>query len=628
MPLKKILVRPGVSRENTRYLSETVGPTGINGSYAAGWYSGDKIRFRSGSPEKLGGWVRISDATYLGICRSLGAWVANDGFRLLGVGTNIKFYVENSNSYYDITPVTSTDSLPANSFTTTFGSDLVVVTQGGTTPSEGSFVTFTNPGTVNGIDLNGEFEIVSVGIGVFTVRGATVATGSGSGGLACLAAFQLSVEPAASGTVSGWGSGPWGSGSWGLSEGTLQLSLKLWSQANFGQDLVFARNGSEIFYWAYTSGFTSRAIPLSESIYAASPPTQVGVVLVSDVSRFVIALGATEYGTGNYNPLLVRWSEQEDPFNWVPSPTGQSGEIPLSKGSRLVAYVQGRQEILVWSDTSLYSLQYVGAPIVWSAQLLGDNISIANQNAAAYANGTAYWMGAEKFYKYDGTVQTLRCDLRQYVFSDINFDQASQICAGTNEGFNEVWWCYCSSGSTVVDRYVIYNYTEDIWYYGTIGRTAWLDSGLRQGPIAATYVNNIVEHEIGTDDVSTGVAVPIEAYIESAEFDMDDGHNFVFVWRVLPDLTFRNSLVENPQVIMTLYPMKNSGSGYTNPASVGGTNQADIRQGVELPVETFTGQVFTRIRGRQMAIRFDSTDLGVAWQLGAPRIDMRTDGRR
>jgi hypothetical protein len=328
--------------------------------------------------------------------------------------------------------------------------------------------------------------------------------------------------------------------------------------------------------------------------------------------------------------LLIRWSEHEDYLNWTPSATTQAGGLRLSVGSSIITALQSRQEVLVWTDTAIYSLQYLGPPFVWGAQIVGDNISIAGPNATAIASGVTYWMGLDKFYKYDGRTQTLRCDLRQYIFDDINQLQMDQVCCGTNEGFNEVWWFYCSADSVMIDKYVVYNYGEDIWYYGTMGRTAWLDSGLQSGPIAATYLNNLVNHEAGNDDGAGEALAPIAAYISSAEFDLNDGHNFSFVWRALPDITFRGSTNNglSPSVTMTLLPLRNSGSGYTNPASVGGSNSAGITRTAVFPIEEFTGQVYPRVRGRQMALRIDSTTLGVAWQMGAFRLDLRPDGRR
>jgi hypothetical protein len=327
--------------------------------------------------------------------------------------------------------------------------------------------------------------------------------------------------------------------------------------------------------------------------------------------------------------MLIRWSDQESAVNWTPSATNQAGSLQLSKGSQIVTSLQSRQEILVWTDSSLYSLQFLGAGAgVWGSTLLGDNISIESQNAAVIASGVTYWMGIDKFYKYDGRVQTLRCDLRQYIFSDINTSQADQIFAGTNEGFNEVWWFYCSANSTVIDKYVIYNYAEDIWYYGTLGRTAWLDSGLRDFPLAATYSNNLVNHEQGINDNQTATTAAISAYIQSSEFDIDDGHNFGFIWRIVPDLTFRGSTSANPTVTMTLFPLAGSGSGYNNPTSVGGTNNAPVIRSSSVPVEQFTDIIYVRVRGRQMSFKIESNQIDTTWQLGAPRIDIRPDGRR
>jgi hypothetical protein len=327
--------------------------------------------------------------------------------------------------------------------------------------------------------------------------------------------------------------------------------------------------------------------------------------------------------------MLIRWSDQESAVDWTVSPTGQAGSIQFSDGSELVTCLQTRQEIVVWTDSALYSMQYVGVPAVWSTQLLASNISIYGPNAKAVASGVIYWMGVDKFYKYDGRTQTLRCDLRQYIFSDINQAQNQQVFASTNEGFNEVWWFYCSAGSNAVDKYVVYNYAEDIWYYGTMGRTAWLDSGLRDYPLAATYSRNLVNHEQGVDDNETGTALPIAASIGSSEFDIDDGHNFGFIWRVLPDITFRNSTGDlTPQCTMTLIPMRNSGSGFTTPASTNGTSSAQIQRIATAPIEEFTGQVYIRVRGRQLIFKVDSNRLGTTWQLGVPRIDIKPDGRR
>ena len=627
MPLKRVLIRPGVARESTRYMSENVGPTGINGSYAAGWYDCDKIRFRSGSAEKLGGWAPFSTSYYLGICRSLNNWVTLGGNKLIGVGTNLKFYVNQGGSYYDITPLRDTETL-IDPFETTLGSPIVEVTDAAGGYSDGDFVTFSGATAVGGLTLNGEYQISAIGGTTYTITASSNASSSATGGGTVTAAYQVNIGPAVVVPLTGWGAGAWGTGTWGVGSASTD-SLRIWSQSNFGEDLVFAPRGGGLYYWDASSGVTAnRGVNVTSLVGASDVPTKVNITYVSDISRFVFCFGCTDIGSSVIDPMLIRWSDQESVVDWTPAPTNQAGSLRLSQGSEIVSVIQSRQEVLVWTDAALYSLQYLGAPEGWGATLVGENTSIAGQKSVSLASGITYWMGIDKFYKYDGRTQTLRCDLRQYIFSDINTAQLEQVVCGTNEGFNEVWWFYCSRDSVVIDRYAIYNYLEDIWYYGNMGRTAWLDSGLQAGPIAATYVNNLVNHEVGNDDNLNGTPVAMESFITSAEFDLDDGHKFSFVWRMLPDVTFRGSNAENPSIVMSLLPLKNSGSGYTNPASVGLTNSATVTRTVDLPVEQFTGQVYTRIRARQMAMRISSTGLGVAWQLGAPRLDLRLDGAR
>jgi hypothetical protein len=375
-------------------------------------------------------------------------------------------------------------------------------------------------------------------------------------------------------------------------------------------------------------------IALTELNGASSVPLTQNYFIISDASRFVICFGTNDFGSTVSDPMLIRWSDQESYLEWAPSITNQAGSIRLSHGSEIITALQSRQEIVVWTDSTIYSLQYLGPPYVWGTQLIADNISIISSTAAALGSGITYWMGIDKFYRYDGRVQTLRCDVRQYIFSDINQQQADQIFASTSEGFNEVWWFYCSENSFTVDRYVIYNYSEDIWMYGNLARTAWLDSGLRDYPIAATYANNLVDHESGVDDNTTGTPVAIEASITSSQFDIGDGHNMAFAWRMLPDLTFRGSTDgTTPSLTMQLLPLQNSGSGYNNPLSVGGTSATaslpvTATQTYPIDLDTFTGQINIRVRGRQMAMRITSNTLGTQWQLGSPRVDVRPDGRR
>lgn len=702
MPLKKITLKPGVNRENTRYTNEN------------GYYESEKVRFRQGTPEKIGGWSRISANTFLGVCRSLWNWVTLSGANLLGVGTNTKFYVESGGSYTDITPIRRTVALN-NPFTATASSATITVADTGHGCVTGDYVTFSNAvslgGNITAAVLNQEYQVTVTSANAYTFTATATASGSdtGHGGAAVVAQYQINTGSVFSTPLLGWGVGPWGSGAWGTGS-SASYYLRLWTQTNFGEDLIFAPIGGAIYYWdasigvvaptvtitiaspgvlttsvsltngtalaltttgalptglsvgtiyyvvastgtsfslsataggsaINTSGtqsgthtISTRGIPVSSLSGASSVPTVQNGIFVSDTSRFVFALGCNDYGSTTQNPMLLRWSDQESVTEWAPAATNQAGSLLFSHGSKLVTAIQTRQEIVVFTDSSLYSLQYLGAPAVWGSQLLGDNVSIAGPNAAALASGVVYWMGVDKFYKYDGRVQTLRCDLRQYIYGDINLEQSDLFFASTNEGFNEVWFFYCSANSSEIDRYVVYNYIENngegVWYYGNMVRTAWLDSGLRDYPMAATLSQNVVYHEFGLDDNTTGTAQPIYAMISSSEFDIDDGDRFGFVWRMLPDLTFRGSTATSPTGTLTLIPMQNSGSGYNNPTSVAGSDAASVTRTATVPIEQFTGQVYVRVRGRQMIIQFESNQLGCTWQMGSPRIDIRPDGRR
>ena len=774
MPLQKILLKPGVNQENTRYTNE------------GGWYSCDKVRFRQGTPEKVGGWEQISAYTFEGVCRSLWTWslISNPSV-VTGVGTNLKFYIEQGGAYNDITPARANSGALSNPFAATTASTTVTVTDnthgcttgdfvtfagalglsyqtftrstatqfiltsalatstpvvlsvssGGSLPAgltagvvyyilvvSGTTVSFTNSiggaaittttagsGTfslevnqgLTAAVLNQNFQVTVLTANTYTITTPVAATAYdvGGGGTSVNATYEIPVGNATPTPLTGWGAGAWGSGAWGIGTSSTQ-GARLWYQSNFGEDLIYGYRGGELYYWnallgtspqtftvtlaspgvvtylgalllettgslptgltagtvyyvvnatgatfnlAATSGgaaitttgtqsgthtISVRGIPLTSLSGASDVPTVVNNMIVSDVSRFVIAFGCNAIGDTEIDPMLIRWSDQESAVNWTPAANNQAGGVRLSHGSEIRTYVQSRQEIAVFTDSAIYSLQYLGPPYVWGVQLLGDNISMAGVNAITTASSVLYWMGVDKFYKYDGRLQTLRCDLRQHVFGDINLAQQDQFFAGTNEGFNEVWWFYCSADSTTVDKYVVYNYSEDIWYYGDMARTAWIDSGLNEYPLAATYSENLVFHELGVDDNVTGTPAAIDSYITSAEFDIGDGHNFGFVWRLLPDMTFRGSSAANPQVTMTLLPLQNSGSGYNVPPSVGGTDNASVVRSAVVPVEQYTGQVLIRVRGRQMSVKIQGNQVGLQWQLGAPRIDIKPDGRR
>ena len=787
MPLQKILFKSGINRENTRYTTE------------GGWYDGDKVRFRQGTPEKIGGWEQISGSTYYGVCRSLWSWSKLDGTPLVGVGTNLKYYIEQGFNYYDITPIRASTIL-SNPFTATTGSAVVAVADVAHGALDGDFVNFTGavslstqvctmtianpcvltfatvvlpnntaitfsttgtlptgitagltyyvinsgiPGALksnianlpggapivtsgsqsgtqtvallSGITaelLNTTHQITLVDVDSYTITLPTTATSydTGKGGTTVNTSYEIPVGPAVTRALSGWNAGGWGAGGWGVGI-TSTDPLRLWSANNFGQDLIYAPRGGVIYYWNAAIGVvpndvSSITIASPAVVTASSPlvngtaivfnttgalptgitagtvyyvknasgltfnisatyggasinttgtqsgsitisqrglpitvlanadgyaPSVVNFIMISDASRFTFAFGCNEIGSTDYDPMLIRWCDQESLTTWYPAITNQAGFIRLSHGSYIATAMQVRQEIIVWTDSSLYSLQYLGSPYVWGNQLLMDNISIVGPHAAVLASGVAYWMGVDKFYKYDGRVQTLRCDLRQFIFQDINKLQFEQVVCGTNEGFNEVWWFYCTENSDTIDRYVVYNYVEDCWYYGSMARTAWLDSSIDNYPVAATYNNNLVYHEYGLNDNTTGTPVAINSYITSSEFDIGDGHNFGFVWRLLPDITFRGSDVSNPQVTMTMLPLQNSGSGYNTPRSEGGVDYGVVTQTrppTSVVVEEFTGQINVRVRGRQMSFKVESEQLGNQWQLGSPRIDIRPDGRR
>ena len=423
-------------------------------------------------------------------------------------------------------------------------------------------------------------------------------------------------------------------------------SFAFWTNDNFGQDLIFAPRGGGIYYWDASLGTSYRGVPLSSAANNASysgqfVPQATNQVIASAIQRFVIAFGANSYLASNasttFDSMLVRWSDQENPYQWVPDITNQAGEFRLTNGSYIMEARATRQEILVWTDSAIYSMQYLGPPYVWGFNILMDNISIMSPNSAITINNVTYWMGTDKFYMYSGRVETLPCALRQYIFDDINKDQAYQVTCGGNEGFNEVWWFYCSTNSNEIDKYVIYNYLDRVWYYGSLNRTAWLDSGIRQNPMGA-FINGaddvgnptgtIVYHELGTDDQSTATTLPIVSYVTSSDFDIGDGHNFGYVWRMLPDVNFNGSNVNQPSVTLTLAPRYNSGSAYGSADTPSVTSSQNFAAYPQYTIQEFTGQVYTRLRGRQMAFTISSDGLGVAWQLGAPRIDIKNDGRR
>ena len=754
MPLQKLALRPGVNRESTTYANE------------GGYYASNKIRFRSGQPEKVGGWtadtglnnstLKPTTGTIWGVARGMWNWLNLTGYNLLAIGTNLKYYIQNgtNGAFYDVTPLRFTTTAGEVTFAATNGSTTITVTDAGHGAQTGDFVTYSGAVSLGGVItatiLNAEFQITYVSSNSYTITSSVAANASdiGLGGGATVGAYQLTTGQDVYSQNVGWGAGTWGgiipgTATTTVSGGTLSNSnttvtvtsttgfaasgnilidsetifygaigsattftgcvrglqgngvggavgsgaatthtngtsvvqstsfigwgspatvgvgvqLRLWSHSNFGEDLIFNARGGALFYWANAASASTfnrgQLLGPSASIVTKSGtvttdaycPTVANFVMVSDASRFVIAFGCNDSVASStvQDPLLIYWSNQESFITWYPAVTNQAGSYRLSHGSQIVTAIQTRQEILVLTDSAIYSMQYLGPPYVWGFQIMGDNISIAGPNAIATANNITYWMGTDKFYMYSGRVQTLPSTLRQYVYNDINLTQSFQFMAGTNEGYNEVWWQYCSADSTVIDRYVIYNHLDNIWYYGdwdnyagnNQGRTAWLDSALREYPMAATYgvaggsANTLlVYHENGVDDGAVNPANPISATLTSSDFDIGDGHNFGFVWRLIPDLSFDGSSVNLPQASFTVLPRTFPGAAYgssNDPAVISTQNYQNQRT---YAIQQFTQQVYVRIRGRQMAFQVSSDTLGVQWQLGIPRIDIRPDGRR
>jgi hypothetical protein len=754
MPLKKLVFKPGVNRENTSYANE------------GGWFASDKIRFRSGQAEKIGGWVRDAGTiaqenagvaatlptpptgSIWGVARGMWNWITLVGYNLLAIGTNLKYYIQNGagGQFFDITPIRDTNIAVPNAFTTTTGSTTVVVNDPSHGANTGDFVTITaTSGPVNGIPalvMNGEYEVEVLTTNTYSIVVSLAASSPGTPAVSATFEYQLNGGNAIYTSGVGWGAGVWGGvvlgapastlngainssvtsivltssaafgstgtvvidseaitytgnaantltgcvrgsvGSiaaahlngatvqksntftgWGLASASgvsTNAQMRVWSQINFGERLVFNPRGSGIYLWVPDTNpaVFNRGQLLSPSntnaqngqqywLADASCPSACNHVIVSDASRFVIAFGCNDptgvYASTSLDPMQIRWSDQESCTVWTPAITNQAGDFRVSRGSAIITAVQTRQEILVFTDAALYSMQYLGAPYVWGVQIMGDNISIAGPNAAVTANNLTYWMGQDKFYVYSGRVQTLPSTLREYVYTDINLTQAFQITAGTNEGYNEIWWQYCSATSNVVDRYVIYNHLEEVWYYGTWdnvnglpqGRTAWSDSPLRGSPMAMTYgvaggdANaTLVYHESGTDDSAGVTPLAISASVTSSDFDIDDGHNYGFVWRSIPDLTFDGSNVANPTCTLSIYPRDFPGTPYRPVSSEGLTSAQNYQTVRTYAVQQFTPEVYTRLRGRQLSFQISSNTLGVQWQMGNMRIDLRQDGRK
>lgn len=627
MPLTKLQFRPGVNRETTSYTNE------------GGWFDGDKIRFRFGVPEKIGGWERATQNTFLGTCRALKPFVALDGSQYMGLGTNLKYYIEEGGAYYDITPVRATTAAGDVTFSATNGSATLTVSDTAHGAVAEDFVTFSGAvslgGNITAAVLNQEYQISGVVDGnSYTIvakdtSGASVDANSsdtGNGGSSVVGAYQINVGLDTSVSGTGWGVGTWGREGWGDADaaaGTTTV-LRIWTHDNFGEDLIINVRDAGIYYWDKTSGLSARAVELSNLSGAdATTPTIAKQVLVSDRDRHIIAFGCDpENNIGVQDPLLIRFSAQESPTTWQSLPNNTAGDLRIGSGSEIIAAVETRQQVLVFTDVSLHAMQFLGPPFTFGINMVSENVSIISPLAAIAHDDVVYWMGFEEFYGYAGQVQRLPCSVRSYVFDDFNREQKEKVFAALNSAYSEVWWFYPSSASSEVDRYVVFNYQEQAWYYGTLTRTAWVDRGINDYPIATFTDGRQYLHEIGLDDGTTVPESAISAYVESSQIDIGEGEQFAFIRRIVPDVTFENSTATSPTVTFTTKVRNFPGGNYLH------SDAADTTRTATTPVEQFTNQIHLRLRGRSFALRISSDEQQVQWRLGSPRLDIRPDGRR
>jgi hypothetical protein len=623
MPFIAMKFKPGLNRDQTNYSNE------------GGWWECDKIRFRSGYPEKLGGWVRVTISAMIGTCRQMFGWVTSFQDNLLALGTNKKVYIEAGGNLEDITPLRETTTAGDVTFSATDGSNVITVLDSGSNGEPGAYVTFSGAvslgGNVTATILNAEHEIqTNINADAYTIEVSVTANASdsGDGGAAVIGDYQIDPGLPNPTFGYGWGTGLWSRSTWGSgSNQPINLPQRTWFFDNFDNDLVmnyYEDGKGPIYIWERgtntdpTIAFGTRAVLLSSLVGANEVPAVVSQVLVSQNDKHLLAFGAVPYTSSNvadFDPLLIRWADQDNPIEWEPTPTNSAGFIRVSRGDAIVRALATRQEILVYTNTGLHSLQFTGTTDVFSLQELSDNISVMSPRCFAVANNVVFWMGYDKFYFYSGRVDTLPTTLWTHVFRNFNYGRANNVVAGTNEGYNEVWWMYPSAESDDNDSYVIFNYVEKIWYYGTIERTAWLDSGLRDYPQAVGIDGYVYDHEVGLDDGDA----PMESYILSSDFDIGDGEQFMLTRRIIPDVKFEGSTAANPEVAITLVPRRFPGS---TPQS-----EPNLRV-VETSADVYTNEVFIRARGRSMSFKISSDDLGVNWQLGNPRLDARTDGKR
>ena len=641
MPLTKLQFRPGVNRETTSYTNE------------GGWYDCDKVRFRFGTPEKIGGWQRISTLSFLGTSRILHPFVALDGSNFIGNGTHLKYYIELGGGYNDITPLRETTAAGDVTFAAVNGSSTLTITDTAHGAAENDFVTFSGAatlgGTITAAVLNQEYQIVTVPdentytlvarevatLGQITIDGQYTptpvtanASDTANGGGAIIGKYQVNTGLNTTVTGTGWGAGPYSRGTWGsgTSIGGVEDILRLWSNDNFGEDLLInVRNGG-IYYWdkSINTDPYARAVALSDVAGAdATTPTIAKQIMVSDRDRHVLAFGCDpQDNIGVQDPLLIRFSDQENPLVWAAEATNTAGDLRLGTGSEIITAVETRQQILVFTDKSLHAIQYLGPPFTFGNSLISTNTTISSPLAAVAVDDMVYWMGEQDFYVYSGQVQKLPCSVRSYVFGNFNKAQSEKVTCGVNSSFSEVWWFYPSASSSTLDRYVVFNYQENSWYYGELTRSSWTDRGISPYPIAAGLDGYLYYHEYGSDDGSSNPPSAIASYIESSQMSIGAGDSFVFLTKLIPDVTFEGSVSPAPSVSMTLEARSYPGAAYTS------TKSSTVTRSATVPVEQFTNEVMVRLRGRSFAFKINSSDTGVDWRLGTPRVALRPDGRR
>ena len=628
MPLQKFLFKPGINKDTTAYTNE------------GGWFDANLVRFRKGLPEKIGGWVKRTSNTFISKARALIAWTALDGIKYIGIGATQKYYVLEGDNYYDITPIrkSSTNSI---TFAATNGSSTITATDSNHGAVINDFVTFSEAvslgGNITAAVLNQEYQIVSVpnsNTYTFVAKdtdGNTVTANSsdtGNGGSAVDGAYQINVGLDVYVPSSGWGLDTWGAGTFGSATALSSTNqLRLYSHDNFGEDLVFAVRNGGVYYWDSSTGTSTRGVALSDLTNANLPPTIVGSVLVSDIDRHVICLGADPIEgssrSGVLDPMLIAFSDQEDVTQWEPLSTNTAGSIRLSAGSAIIGGVRARQETLIWTDTALYSMTFIGQPFTFGINLVNEGVGLVGPNAAINTPKGVFWMDKKGFYTYAGQVQNVPCSVQEYVFSDINDTQSFQIFASLNKAFDEVGWFYCSAGQTEVNRYVVYNYAENVWSIGQLNRCAWLDEGVFDKPIASYTSSNtsyLYNHETGYD--ADGIAME-NVFIESSDFDIDPaGEVFSSVSRIIPDVNFIGD-----------------GSTGTDGQKLDFVIKKRDFPGEDLTTVTTascfsnTSKLDTRLRARQVVLRVQSNDdntavTGMGFRLGATRLDVKPDGKR